>query len=57
MLTYCTTLATSSGGIITYIPLLLTAYIEISPRGLEIINSRPTLPLAGYLKDTFTKGS
>lgn len=57
MLTYMSTLSMSSGSLIVYIPLLLTAYIDIAPKGLEILNSRPSLPFSNYFKDLFTKGS
>eukprot|EP00347_Sterkiella_histriomuscorum_P023348 403334989 len=57
MFTYMSALTMSSGSMIIYIPLLLTAYVEISPKGLEILNNNPSIPFANYFKDTLSKGA
>lgn len=46
----------SQGSIILYMPLILSAYMDISPTAKGLIDRNPNIPLVSYLKDTFTKG-
>lgn len=57
MLTYLSTLATSNGSMILYIPLVLTAYLEIAPKGLQLCQSNISIPFKAYLTDLFSKGT
>jgi len=56
MITYCGTLAMSTGSIIMYVPLILTGYLEIAATGKRLIEQNSRLPLVSYFKDTFDKG-
>ena len=56
MLTYLSALTMSSGSLIIYMPLILTAYMDISPKAKELVERTPGLPFNSYFRDIFTKG-
>ncbi|CDW87014.1 secy-independent transporter protein [Stylonychia lemnae] len=56
MITYVGTLTMSSGSLIMYVPLILSAFLEISPSGKKFIEQYQRIPFVSYFKDTFDKG-
>jgi hypothetical protein len=56
MITYMGVLSMGSAGMILYVPLILTGFLETADSAKAFIDRNPSLPLVGMMKDTFNKG-